>query len=80
MTIKTDAATLLAIARAFESAFPETFLLEDDAYRPALLIQPISQAQLHCSSESKESGNIIGLDKEKEPLIRMFIPHLTVRA
>jgi hypothetical protein len=45
-------------------AYSRVDILEDDAYRPAFLVQPISQAQL------QDSGNIIGLDKEKEPLLR----------
>lgn len=65
MTIRNHAATALAIAQAFESTYSKIDPLEDDAYRPAFLVQPISQAQL------QESDNIIGLDKEKEPLLRM---------
>jgi hypothetical protein len=62
---------LVGIARAFEFIFRDGSPLEDRAWRPAMLIQPISLAQLK-GAESGNSGNVLGLDEEKEPLLRKF--------
>jgi hypothetical protein len=71
ITIRNDAHTLVGIARAFEFIFRDGSPLEDRAWRPAMLIQPISLAQLK-GAESENSGNVLGLDEEKEPLLRKF--------
>ena len=71
MTIRNDARTLVAIARAFEMSFTNRSLLEDVGYRLAMLIQPISLAQLK-GATSGNSGNMMGLDEEMEPLLCKF--------
>lgn len=71
MTIRNDAHTLIGIARAFGAMFTDGNLLEDDAYRPGMLIQPISLAQLR-GAESGNSSNMMGLDEEEQPLLCKF--------
>lgn len=68
MTIRNDAATAVAIAQIFASTAANRLLLKDEAYRPAMLIQPITEAQ------RRKATNALGFDDESSPLLCTYKP------
>jgi hypothetical protein len=74
-TISNSASLAADIIYLFARLTAEPKYAKDAAYRPGLLVQPLTLSHLH---KSKESGNpnLLGLEQSPDPLIRKSLPLL----
>lgn len=73
LTISNSASLVVDVISLFARLTAEPKYAQDPAYRPGLLVQPLTLSHLH---QSKESGNstMLGLEQSPDPLIRKCFP------